>query len=347
MREAMLYEKLAGSGVRCHTCQWHCRIVPDKFGVCGMYQNRGGVLYNLNYARVSSVAADPVEKKPLFHFFPGSLAFSLGTLGCNFHCKHCQNWEISSADSSVLWQGCREIPPQESVDMAKRYQCQGIAWTYNEPTIWFEYTFDSARLAKADGLYTVYVTNGYATPEALDTIGPYLDAWRVDIKGFSDTLYRDLAKIPDWRGILEVTRRAKDKWHMHVEVVTNIIPTMNDDDEQLEGIAAWIRDELGELTPWHVTRFHPQHQMMHLPPTPLATLERAYDIGRKAGLKFVYAGNVPGHRSESTVCYSCGKLNVQRTGYQTQVVGLDHSRCKFCGAGLNFRVSGAKEGGDD
>jgi len=239
------------------------------------------------------------------------------------------------------------LPGNTASDMAKRYQCQGIAWTYNEPTIWFEYTFDSARLAKADGLYTVYVTNGYATPEALDTIGPYLDAWRVDIKGFSDTLYRDLAKIPDWRGILEVTRRAKDKWHMHVEVVTNIIPTMNDDDQQLEGIATWIRDELGELTPWHVTRFHPQHQMMHLPPTPLSTLERACDIGRKAGLKFVYAGNVPGHRSESTVCYSCGKLNVQRTGYQTQVVGLDHSRCKFCGAGLNFRVSGAKEGGDD
>ena len=347
MREAMLYEKLAGSRVRCHTCQWRCRISPDKFGVCGMYQNRGGVLYNLNYAKVSSVAADPIEKKPLFHFFPGTLAFSLGTLGCNFHCKHCQNWEISSADSRALWQGCREIPPQESIDLAKRYQCQGIAWTYNEPTIWFEYTLDSARLAKANGLYTVYVTNGYATPEALDTIGPYLDAWRVDIKGFSDTFYRELAKVPDWHGILEVTRRAKDKWHMHVEVITNIIPTMNDDDEQLEGIATWIRDELGELTPWHVTRFYPQHQMLHLPPTPLATLEHAYDIGRKAGLKFVYAGNVPGHRSESTVCYSCGKLNVQRTGYQTQVVGLDHSRCKFCGAELNFRVSGAKEGRDD
>ncbi len=343
MHEALLYEKLPDSRVRCHTCQWRCRIGPDKFGVCGMYQNKGGTLYNLNYAKVSSVAADPIEKKPLFHFFPGTLALSLGTLGCNFHCKHCQNWEISTANSSALWHGCREIQPQEEIALAKKYNCQGIAWTYNEPTIWFEYTLDSARLAKENELYTVYVTNGYATPEALDTIGPYLDAWRVDIKGFSDEFYKALAKISRWREILEVTKRAKNKWNMHVEVVTNIIPTMNDDD-QLESIANWIRDELGELTPWHVTRFHPNHHMMHLPPTPLATIERACEIGRKAGLKFVYAGNVPGHQSESTWCYSCGKLNVQRFGYQTGVEGLEGSKCQFCGAELNFRTSGSKEG---
>jgi len=345
MREAMLYEKLPGSRVRCLTCQWHCQIGPEKSGVCGMYRNQDGVLYNLNYARVSSVAADPIEKKPLFHFFPGTLALSLGTLGCNFHCKHCQNWEISTADGSLLG-GCREIQPHEAVELAKCHQCQGIAWTYNEPAIWFEYTLDSAKLAKENNLYTVYVTNGYATPEALDTIGPYLDAWRVDIKGFSDAFYRDLAKVPRWRGILEVARRAKDKWNMHVEVVTNIIPTMNDDDQQLEGIARWIRDELGELTPWHVTRFYPQHQMGHLPPTPVATLERAGDIGRRAGLKFIYTGNVPGHQSENTVCYSCGKINVNRVGYQTKVLGLEGSRCRFCGAELNFRTSLAEEGQD-
>ncbi len=345
MHEAMLYEKLAVSRVRCNTCQWRCQIGPDKFGVCGMYQNRGGVLYNLNYARVSSVAADPIEKKPLFHFYPGSLALSLGTLGCNFHCKHCQNWEISTADIvSSSWQGCREIQPQAAVELAERYQCQGIAWTYNEPAIWFEYTLDSARLAKENNLYTVYVTNGYSTPEALDTIGPYLDAWRVDIKGFSDACYRELAKVPRWREILEVTKRAKNKWNMHVEVVTNVIPTMNDDDRQLEGIARWIRDELGEMTPWHVTRFYPHHQMMHLPPTPISTIEHAYDIGRKAGLKFIYAGNVPGHQSESTICYACGKLNVRRVGYQTEVVGLKDSRCRFCGEELNFRTLESREG---
>ena len=344
MHEAMLYEKLPNSRVRCNTCQWRCKIGLDKYVVCGMYQNKDTTLYNLNYAVVSSVAADPIEKKPLFHFFPDTLAFSLGTLGCNFHCKHCQNWEISAVDSRTVQRGCQEMQPQLAVELTKRYGCQGIAWTYNEPTIWFEYTLDSARLAKENNLYTVYVTNGYATPEALDTIGPYLDAWRVDIKGFSDSFYRDLAKVPHWREILEVARRAKAKWNMHIEVVTNVIPTMNDDDEQLEGIANWIRDELGELTPWHVTRFYPHHHLMHLPPTPVSTLEHAYDIGRKAGLKFVYAGNVPGHQSESTVCYSCGNLIVQRFGYQTEVVGLEDSKCRFCGAELNFRTPGAKEG---
>jgi len=344
MHEAILYEKLSNSRVQCHTCQWCCKIAPDKFGVCGMYQNKDGALYNLNYAIVSSVAADPVEKKPLFHFFPGSLAFSLGTLGCNFHCNHCQNWEISSADSNALRRGCQEMQPQAAIELAKHYQCQGIAWTYNEPAIWFEYTLDSAKLAKENNLYTVYVTNGYSSPEALDTIGPYLDAWRVDIKGFSDSFYRELAKVPHWREILTVAKRAKDKWNMHVEVVTNIIPTMNDDDEQLEDIANWIRDGLGELTPWHVTRFYPHHHLMHLPPTPVSTLEHAYDIGRKAGLKFVYAGNVPGHQSENTICYSCGKPIVNRFGYQTKVVGLEDSRCRFCGAELNFRTLEAKEG---
>ena len=344
MHEAMLYEKLPDSGVRCNTCQWRCNIGPDKFGVCGMYQNNDGALYNLNYAVVSSVAADPIEKKPLFHFFPGSLALSLGTLGCNFHCKHCQNWEISAADSRTLRRGCQELSPEAAIEATKRYQCQGIAWTYNEPAIWFEYTLDSAKLAKENNLYTVYVTNGYSTPEALDTIGPYLDAWRVDVKGFFDSLYRELAKVPHWREILTVAKRAKDKWNMHVEVVTNIIPTMNDDDQQLGGIANWIRDELGELTPWHVTRFYPHHHMMHLPPTPVSTIEHAYDIGRKAGLKFVYAGNVPGHQSENTICYSCGKLDVQRYGYQTKVVGLEDSRCKFCGAELNFRTLASNEG---
>ncbi len=339
-REAMLYEKLPGSRARCHVCQWRCVINRDKLGVCRMRQNTDGVIHTMNYAQASSVAADPIEKKPLFHFYPGTLAFSLGGWGCNFHCQDCQNWGISCVEMVQPEYSSRLIPPQQAIDMAKQYHCQGIAWTYNEPTMWFEYTLDSAELAKKNGLYTVYVTNGYATPEALDAIGPYLDAWRVDVKGFSDTLYRRLAKISNWRGILEVARRAKIKWNMHVEVVTNIIPTMNDDDQQLKGIARWIKDELGELTPWHVTRFYPQYQMPDLPPTPVSTIERAYEIGQKVGLKFIYAGNFPGHQSESTVCYSCGKTIVERFGYQARVVGLDGSKCKFCDTELNFRTSG-------
>jgi len=338
MHEALLYERLSGARVECHTCQWRCRINPGKLGVCRMYQNIDGRLYNLNYALASSVAVDPIEKKPLYHFFPGSQVFSLGSWGCNFHCQDCQNWQISCPDGGNLEANSRQIRPDEAAKLARDYHCAGIAWTYNEPSIWFEYTLDSARLAKAEKLYTAYVTNGYLTPEALDAIGPYLDAWRVDVKGFTDGFYRKLAGIADWRGILEVTKRAKDRWQMHVEVVTNIIPSMNDDDQQLEGIARWIHDELGELTPWHVTRFYPAHQMLGLPPTPVATLEHALSIGKKAGLRFVYIGNVPGHQSENTLCYSCGKPVVQRLGYQTWVVGLNGSRCRFCGAELNFRV---------
>ena len=340
MHEALLYERLPGERVSCQTCQWRCKINRGKSGVCRMYRNIDGALYNLNYAKVSSLAADPIEKKPLFHFYPGTLAFSLGSWGCNFHCQGCQNWEIACPEDAEVWRDSREIGPAAAVEMAKHYGCAGIAWTYNEPGIWLEYTIDSARLAKEKGLYTVYVTNGYSTPEALDAIGPYLDAWRVDIKGFSDGLYRRLARVSRWRGILEVAKRAKEKWQMHIEVVTNIVPTLNDDDEQFEGIARWIKDELGEMTPWHVTRFYPHRRMTGLSPTPLYTLERASSIGRKAGLRFVYIGNVAGHKSESTICYSCGRPVVDRVDYQTRVVGLKGSRCKFCGVGLNFRTPG-------
>jgi pyruvate formate lyase activating enzyme len=336
MREAMLYEKLPDSRVRCHVCQWECAVAPDKLGVCKVRQNREGKLYTLNYAAVSSAAVDPIEKKPLFHFFPGSQVFSLGGWGCNFHCQDCQNWQIACVDG--LPSGSQTILPEAAIEATRSHHCTGIAWTYNEPAMWFEYTLDSARLARQNKLYTVYVTNGFLTAEALDMIGPFLDAWRVDIKGFSDDLYRKLAKVSKWRGILEVAKRAKEKWGMHVEVVTNIIPTMNDDEEQLKGIADWIRNELGELTPWHVTRFHPHHLMSHLPPTPTSTLERALDIGHKAGLRFVYAGNVPGHPGENTVCYSCGNLIIRRQGYQTELLALRDSHCKFCGADLNIRT---------
>jgi pyruvate formate lyase activating enzyme len=339
MNEALLYEKLPGSRVRCNVCQWRCAIGPGKFGVCRVRRNDDGVLHVLNYGRVSSVAVDPVEKKPLFHLFPGSLCFSLGGWGCNFHCEHCQNWQISCVEEpGAEAGGSRQVSPQEAVKLSKESSSGGIAWTYNEPSIWFEYTLDSAKLAQENGLYTVYVTNGYLTAEALDTIGPYLDAWRVDIKGFSDALYRNLAGIPRWRGILDVAKRAQEKWQMHVEVITNVVPTMNDDDEQLNGIAKWICGELGELTPWHVTRFYPQHNLMHLPPTPVATLEKACDIGKRAGLRFVYLGNVPGHGGENTVCYSCGKVVVRRVGYHTEVVGVDGSKCKFCGSELNMKT---------
>ncbi len=333
----MLYEPLPNSRVRCNVCQWRCVVGPDKFGVCRVRQNRDGKLFVLNYALASSTAVDPIEKKPLYHFFPGSQVFSLGGWGCNFHCQDCQNWEIACTD--IPPDASQIVTPEATIEVTRRYNAAGIAWTYNEPGIWLEYTLDSAKLARQNKLYTVYVTNGFSTPEALDIIGPYLDAWRVDIKGFSDAFYRNLAKVTKWRGILDVTKRAQEKWGMHVEAVTNIIPTMNDDEEQLRGIANWICLELGELTPWHVTRFYPHHRINNLPPTPTATLERAIAIGHEAGLRFVYAGNIPGHPSESTTCYSCGKLVVRRHGYQVQLMGLVGSKCRFCGAELNFRTT--------
>ncbi len=332
----MLYEKLENSLVRCYVCQWRCTIRPEKLGVCRMRQNRDGTLYVLNYGFASSVAVDPIEKKPLFHFFPGSRVFSLGTLGCNFHCIDCQNWQIACADFGE--REMEQLSAPRAVAATREHRCRGIAWTYNEPAIWFEYTYECARLAKQDDLYTVYVTNGFMTREALDMIGPYLDAYRVDIKGFSDIFYRKLARVSGWRGILEVAERALKKWDMHVEVVTNIVPTMNDDDEQLSGIAGWIRDKLGELTPWHVTRFYPNYRLLNLPPTPIATLEKACEIGKKAGLKFVYTGNVPGHESENTTCYNCGRLIIRRHGYRIDVEGTAGSKCRYCNAELNIKT---------
>jgi pyruvate formate lyase activating enzyme len=337
MHEALLSQKLDNLQVRCNVCRWRCVMAPEKSGVCRMYKNIDGTLFNMNYALASSVAIDPIEKKPLFHFYPGTQVFSLGSWGCNFHCSGCQNWEISCSDIAQPGRGSQEITPEKAAIMAEHGNCQGIAWTYNEPTMWFEYTLDSARLAQSKKLYTVYVTNGYMTPEALDSIGPYLGAWRVDVKGFTDAFYRKLAKITHWEGILETAERARQKWNMHVEVVTNIIPTLNDDDAQLIGIAHWINDKLGPLTPWHLTRFYPQYQL-DLPATPIATLEHALEIGHQAGLKFVYIGNVPGHDGENTRCYQCGKLIVERQGYRTRICGLQGSRCKYCGADLNFRV---------
>lgn len=336
MHVGMLYSALAGDRLRCGVCQWRCSVPPGGFGFCRMYRNVDGRLYSLNYAQTSSLAIDPIEKKPLYHFYPGSSVFSLGGWGCNFKCDGCQNWQISTVCEPQEWQRGREITPEAAVAMALREGCAGIAWTYNEPGVWFEYTLDSARLAREAGLYTVYVTNGYLTAEALDLIGPYLDAWRVDVKGFSDQVYRKLTGVTHWRGILEVAERAKSKWGMHVEVVTNVVPTLNDGDEQLRAIADWIRDALGELVPWHLTRFHPQHQMTEVQATPIDTLERALEIGRDAGLKFVYPGNVPGHDGENTICYSCGEMVVSRSGYHSRVLALDGSRCGSCGAELGF-----------
>ena len=329
-REALFYDVLAESKARCGVCRRRCVIGDGERGYCQTRINQGGKLFSLIYGEVASLSINPIEKKPVFHFFPGSRWLSLGTLGCNFRCPGCQNWELSHAE--VGQGGASFLSAEQLVQLAKQHDCLGISWTFNEPTIWFEYTLDGAQLAKEQGLYTNYVTNGYITPEALDSIGPYLDVFRVDIKGFSDEAYSTLANIGDFTGILESTKRAKEKWGMHVEVVTNVTPGYSDDEEQLRGIASWIRQELGEWTPWHVTRFYPHLKLRHLEPTPIAVLERAVRIAHQEGLHYAYLGNILGHPMENTYCHHCGSLLIQRYGFDVRQYNIEGTKCRYCKA---------------
>lgn len=336
--EALLWEPSQGGRARCNICLRRCNIADGKAGYCRTKVNIHGTVYDTIYGVVSSAANDPVEKKPVFHYRPGSMVYSIGSLGCNFRCVFCQNWEIAYADGVASGGLCEpNLPPEKAIQVAKESGSQGIAWTYNEPAIWLNYALDCAKLAKQAGLYTVYVTNGYATPEGLDAIGPYLDVYRVDIKSMSDDFYRKLIKVPRVGDLLEVAKRAKDKWHMHVEAVTNIVPTWNDDEENLTKLATWIRDNLGELTPWHVTRFFPYAQLTNVPPTPPETLQKARDIGLKVGLKFVYLGNIALPGGENTTCPVGGEVLVERHGYRTRVKGVTpEGRCRQHGADLNM-----------
>jgi pyruvate formate lyase activating enzyme len=335
--EAILYERRSGDVVQCHVCPRLCVIKPGQRGTCRARENRDGTLYSLIYDRVCSVAADPVEKKPLFHFFPGTTVLSLGTLGCNFTCAHCQNWQIAHADPASGFSDLRRLPVDKLPVLAEHNECAGIAWTYNEPTIWIEYVLDGAKVAHSEGLYTVMVTNGYITQDGLDEVAPHLDAYRVDVKGFDDELYKRLCHVPDHRPVLAAAERAQRVHGCHVEIVTNVIPSLNDDEKTLRGIAAWIVETLGPKTPWHVTRFHPYLELSHLPATPIRTLERAMALGHEAGLEFVYVGNVPGHEGENTVCPHCHRLVVRRTGYAVEDLALRGGHCAMCGEDLNVR----------
>lgn len=334
MKEAILYDKLEDKQVRCNICQRRCLTAEGNRGFCYTRLNQDGKFYTLTYGMVSTVAVAPIEKKPLFHFYPGSWWLSFGTLGCNFRCPGCQNWEIAHAKISIDKEKSKReteyISPKEAVLMAKKQNCKGLSFTYNEPTVWFEYTLDCSKLAKENDLLTNYVTNGFITQEALDEIGPYLDTFRVDLKGFSQEFYRKIANLSDSRGILEVTKRAKYKWKMHVEIVTNIIPTFSDDETQLRSIANWIVNELGPDTPWHVTQFVPHLKLSHLDYTPVATLERARQIGLDCGLHYVYLGNVPGHPAENTYCHHCQKLLIERDDFIVRKFNIVEGRCHEC-----------------
>ena len=331
MIESVLYDKLAGNKVRCNVCAVRCIIPDGKDGVCRTRLNKGGVLYSLIYNRVSAVAADPIEKKPLYHFYPATTVLSLGTVGCNFRCPGCQNWQISHADADEKGTGTTELKVEDTLALMKEYDCQGICWTYNDPTIWLEYTVDCAKLAKAHGFYTAYITNGYTTPEALDLIGPYLDAFRVDLKAATPATYTKIAGLGKLEKIIEMTARAKDRWGMHVECVTNVTPTINDSPGELRQIARTIKTHLGAETPWHLTRFYPYLDLSHLPPTPISKLEQTREIGLEEGLQYVYIGNVPGHPWENTYCHHCHRMLILRDGFRVIENRILDGRCPDCG----------------
>ena len=333
MREAMFYEKMSDGKVRCGLCRFRCLIGDGSRGICGVRENRAGTLYTLVYGKAVAEHVDPIEKKPLFHYLPGSRSFSIATVGCNFRCLHCQNYSISQPDEGqALRISGSDLPPELIVEKALDAGCRSISYTYTEPTIFFEYAYDTAVLAHKAGLKNVFVTNGYITAEALAHIRPYLDAANIDLKGFSDRFYREvvhamLSEVLD--SIVEYKRAG-----IWIELTTLIIPGWNDSDEDLGGIARFIAEQVGVDTPWHVSQFYPTFKLIDRPRTPLATLRRARQIGLDAGLRYVYEGNVPGEGGENTFCPGCGELVISRVGYAISDHVMQGGSCPHCAAPL-------------
>lgn len=326
LKEAMLYERMDGS-LRCRLCSHYCVIAEGKLGVCRVRENREGKLYTLVYGRTISQSVDPVEKKPLYHFYPGSNAYSIATPGCNFRCPWCQNWQISQMPRRGDLMGGYKAPPQQIVDKARASGCRSIAYTYTEPTIFFEYTLDIAKLAQRAGIANIYVTNGYMTPEMLQILHPYLDAANVDLKAFRKRTYQRYIGA-SLQPILENMKLMK-KYGVWLEVTTLVVPDLNDDPVELRDAAQFIASELGPETPWHISRFFPGYEMPDRPATPLRTLQQARDIGLDAGLRYVYLGNVG--RESDTLCHHCGQMLVRRQGYGWIHSQIENGGCPNCG----------------
>ncbi len=332
IREAMLYEKLDGDNVRCHLCGHRCKIASAKRGICGVRENRDGILYTLVYGMVIAENVDPIEKKPLFHVCPGSRSFSIATVGCNFSCTFCQNNDISQMPRETGKVMGRKTTPEEIVEKAVTTKSKTIAYTYTEPTIFFEFAYDTGRIAHEKEIKNVFVTNGFMTEEAILKISPYLDAANVDLKSFSDDFYKKRCG-GRLQPVLDSLKKMKELG-IWVEVTTLIIPTLNDSDEELRQIAEFILS-LGAETPWHISRFHPQYKMVDLPPTPVETIHRVAEIGKEVGLRYVYSGNVPGDVGENTLCYNCGNLLIDRYGFSIKRINLQESRCPKCDTPLD------------
>ena len=330
-KEASFYSGDATGVVHCGLCPHHCRIKPGEAGTCGVRRNDGGSLVSLVYGLTVAQNVDPIEKKPLFHFLPGSTSFSIATAGCNLHCRHCQNADISQMPRDAGRIAGRPLAPEEAVRRALAAGSASISYTYTEPTVFFEYAFDTAVLAKRTGLRNVFVTNGYTAAEPLRAIAPHLDAANVDLKSSSDAFYKKIcgARL---QPVLDTLRlyRELGVW---LEVTTLVIPGENDSDEDLGGCARFVAEELGREVPWHVSAFHPTYLLTQRPSTPPETLQRARRIGMDAGLRFVYEGNIPGE-GENTACPGCGKAVITRYGFAVRENRLKGGTCPDCGAAV-------------
>jgi pyruvate formate lyase activating enzyme len=327
MKEAMLYRRLDENRVHCFLCSQHCRIEPDKSGKCGVRQNRDGKLWSLVYGKLVAQHIDPIEKKPLFHFYPGTTSYSIATAGCNFACRFCQNADISQSPGVYGEIYGQSVPAVKVAESAKKEGCATIAYTYTEPTIFMEYALDVAASAKERGLENIFVTNGYMSREALDEAAPLLGAANVDLKSFSDRFYEEQcgARLKPVLATIE-GMKSRGVW---LEVTTLIIPGLNDSEAELKELARFLVG-LGPETPWHVSRFHPAYLLNDRGATPVETVGRARQIGLEAGLRYVYTGNVPGDDGENTYCHSCGTLLIKRIGYSVKRGDLKNGACAKC-----------------
>lgn len=335
--EALLYQKRKDKTVRCFLCAHRCVIKPGKRGICSVRENQDGKLYSLNYGLAIAANIDPVEKKPLFHFLPGTKSYSVAAAGCNFRCAFCQNWPLSQISKGPQGKIVgKKLPPEKVVEQAIKTGCRSIAYTYTEPTIFFEYAYETAKLAQKEGLANIFVTNGYQTKETIKEMKGLIDAANVDLKSFSDQFYR---KVCGAR--LEPVLQSIKLMHkvgIFLEITTLVVPKQNDSEKELKQIAQFIAG-IDKNIPWHISRFHPDYKMTGSYPTPLETLEKAYQLGKKAGLKYVYLGNIPTETGENTYCPQCQKLVVERVLYSTQIIAVTkEGKCKYCEGDLNLKL---------
>ncbi|NHJ39031.1 MAG: AmmeMemoRadiSam system radical SAM enzyme [Asgard group archaeon] len=328
LHEARYYTVKNNANVLCTLCPNRCKIKPGEKGRCNVRLNIEGKLFSLNYGLTTSGTMDPIEKKPLYHFLPGSCAYSFGTIGCNLFCQFCQNWHISRADPDSYRYGLTKLTPIDAAKEANRSGCASVAYTYNEPFVWYEWVLDTAKEVKKIGLKNILVTNGYIEKEPLEELLPFIDAANIDFKGDKE-FYKELCKVTHQEAVLETCKIMKEK-KIHIEITNLIIPTKNDGDNQLRDLINFILNELGPEVPLHFSRYFPNYKL-DLPPTPVKTLIKARDMALEAGLNYVYLGNVRDESYSDTFCKNCGTQLIQRRGYYTSINNLaNNACCKNC-----------------